>query len=233
MPTLILLPGMDGTGRLFAAFEHALGLAARVRVIAYPNDEPLGYDALIEFVLRALPPDEPFFLLGESFSGPVAIRIAAMRKHRLMGLILCCTFARSPLPAWMGGRHLAGIAPFNYVPLSLMSHLLLGRFASSALRDAIAQAVAMAAPAVMRARARAVMSVDASADLQQVQVPIVYLRATEDRVVPASASAYMQACAPDMQMNEVVAPHCLLQAAPVQAAAIVAAFLSKLAAPGS
>src|SRR6266567_2475238 len=77
LPMLVLLPGLDGTGKLFAAFVRALGAGVESRVIGYSPDEPLGYEELEPQVRAALPRDRPYVLLGESFSGPIAMRIAA------------------------------------------------------------------------------------------------------------------------------------------------------------
>ncbi|NUN50811.1 MAG: pimeloyl-ACP methyl ester esterase, partial [Candidatus Brocadiae bacterium] len=40
-PVLILLPGLDGSGRLFAPLLAALGTGIEARAIAYPPDRAL------------------------------------------------------------------------------------------------------------------------------------------------------------------------------------------------
>lgn len=45
MIRLVLLPGLDGTGELFAPFVAALG-AIPSQVIAYPHDRVMGYAEL-------------------------------------------------------------------------------------------------------------------------------------------------------------------------------------------
>src|ERR1700730_8223328 len=104
LPLLVLLPGLDGTGKLFVDFIRALGGGAECRVIGYSPDEPLGYEELEARVRAALPGDRPYLLLGESFSGPIAMRIAANAPARLVGVILCGTFASNTYPwlAWVG-----------------------------------------------------------------------------------------------------------------------------------
>jgi hypothetical protein len=57
---LVLLPGMDGTGVLFAPFIAALGPGYRVIVVTYPTHEPLGYEALLPIARAVLPEDGPF-----------------------------------------------------------------------------------------------------------------------------------------------------------------------------
>ncbi len=45
---LVLLPGMDGTGRLFARFLRALPEAYLPIVVSYPPDSVIGSHALVE-----------------------------------------------------------------------------------------------------------------------------------------------------------------------------------------
>jgi hypothetical protein len=46
MTTLVLLPGMDGSGLLFSEFIKALD--AKCEVIAYPPNDALGYEQLAD-----------------------------------------------------------------------------------------------------------------------------------------------------------------------------------------
>ena len=91
---VVVLPGLDGTTVLLAPFLAALqGRGVPASAVGYPGDRPLDYDAL-EPLVRAQLPRTPFVLLGESFSGPLAIRIAADPPPGLRGLVLSTTFAR-------------------------------------------------------------------------------------------------------------------------------------------
>ena len=117
MVTLILLPGMDGTGLLFQDFVEALDADVRTVVVSYPKNESLNYAALESTVLYQVPMDEPYVLLAESFSGPVAISIAASCPPRLLGVVLCCSFARNPQPmfsSWV--RSFRSSLPSRSVP---------------------------------------------------------------------------------------------------------------------
>src|SRR5215471_17973322 len=98
MVALVVLPGMDGTTAPRADFVAALGPRIEPHLVAYPSDPALGYMELEALVRASLPADRPYLLLGESFSGPIAISIAASRPSHLVGLILCVTFAYNPLP---------------------------------------------------------------------------------------------------------------------------------------
>src|SRR5687768_14153054 len=99
MTEVVVLPGLDGTTALLQAFCSRVGeLGVPTRAVAYPTDRALGYAELEPLVRSELPTSEPFVLLGESFSGPLAIRIAASQPPGLVGLVLSTTFARAPVP---------------------------------------------------------------------------------------------------------------------------------------
>ena len=110
MISLVVLPGLDGTATQLNDFVQALGLAFdQVGVIEYPRDQPLGYTELESLVRSALPTDRQFILLGESFSGPIALSIAASHPVGLAGIVLCASFAKAPIPifrpfAWLAKR---------------------------------------------------------------------------------------------------------------------------------
>lgn len=221
-PTLVLLPGMDGTGELFAPLIEAL--QATARVIRYPTAERLDYPALEAFVRQNLPVEEPYVLLGESFSGPIAISIAARPPRDLRGVILCCTFASNPHPLLRGATPLLGLLPAK-PPLRLLETLLCGHFATPVLREALSRTLKQVSPEVLRSRMATVLRSNRPADLQAIRLPVLYLRAREDRVVPPSAGSRILAAVPHARLVELVAPHFLLQTVPEEAAAAIEAFI--------
>lgn len=228
MVALVLLPGLDGTGLLFADFIAAFESDVKTIVVSYPTDTPLGYSELEPVARSFLPKDQPFFLLGESFSGPIAVSITASRPPGLLGLVLCCSFARSPRSSLSVFRPLLSVVPVAALPLALLSFFVLGRFSSLALRRSLAESLALVSPSALRARARAAISVDVSASLARIDVPLLYLRASEDHVVPASASQTVVALAPATKVVPFPAPHFLLQVLPSQAAATVREFMGNV-----
>lgn len=225
MSTLVLLPGMDGTGLLFAPLVEALGDGGAVQVVTYPSMPSDTYAALERVAESQLPKDGPLVLLGESFSGPIAIALAARYPQRVVGLILCCTFARTPYPrlAWL--RWLARLMPVKEASQWMASPVLLGRFASPALRQGLGRALAGVSPAALATRLEAVLSVDVTSDLRRLDIPILDLRASEDRVIPRGASDVIRACQPGVRALQLVGPHGLLQAAPIASACAIRDFL--------
>lgn len=224
IPMLVLLPGMDGTGELFAPLIAELGADIETLVVRYPN-RAMDY-AEHEAIARAALPDRPFVLLGESFSGPVAISIAATAPSGLQGLILSASFARCPLRfIQLFGPALASLA-LPPPPAFLTQPYLMGRFATPALRAAYRGSLRQASARTLAARLRAIARVDVSQNMRQVAVPTLYLRAREDSVVPAGTGDALLTMAQQGRLVDIEAPHMLLQGNPVAAAQSILDFLS-------
>jgi pimeloyl-[acyl-carrier protein] methyl ester esterase len=210
---VIILPGMDGTGIELADFAAALRPELEATVVTYPNDRPMGYAEHESIARASLPHDRPFVLLGESYSGPIAISIAGSAPRGLIGLVLCCSFASNPRPALAWLRRVLRFLPTN-IPTAMASWMMLGRFSTPRLRSALKRAISQVTPAAFRARLIAIINVDVSAELARVRVPVLYLRATQDRVVPIAATAEVLRAQPSARVIDLEAPHLLLQTAP-------------------
>ncbi|WP_425600517.1 alpha/beta fold hydrolase [Luteimonas salinisoli] len=225
---VLLLPGLDGTATLLEAFCSRLGdLGVAARAIAYPPDRALGYLELEAIVRAQLRTSNPFVLLGESFSGPLAILVAANAPVGLAGLVLSTTFARAPVPALSPLAPLVRFAPVR-PPMPLLSWSLLGPWATPALRSQLAAALRSVSPAALRARAAAAMRIDVSQLLPSVQVPVLQLVAGEDRLLVRSASEELAASLSDCRTVVVAGPHLLLQTSTEACAQEVAAFVRGL-----
>jgi pimeloyl-[acyl-carrier protein] methyl ester esterase len=231
MVALVVLPGMDGTAMPRADFAAALGPGIEPHVVSYPADPALGYGELEALVRASLPADRPYMLLGESFSGPIAISIAASRPPNLVGLVLCVTFARNPLPIVGSMPWLLPLIPFGLAPMRVISALLLGRFATKPLINALRVTFDEVSTQTFKARLGAVARADMRPALTNVHVPVLYLRATEDRLVPRHCANDIARLATQTRIVDLDGPHTLLQVAPAAAAAAVKAFIATL--PGT
>ncbi|MDZ4683716.1 MAG: alpha/beta hydrolase [Planctomycetaceae bacterium] len=223
---LILLPGLDGSGVLFRPLLPHLPAEWQPVVVSYPPDEALSYEDLLPLVLSRLPTDAPFAILGESFSGPLAIMAAATRPPNLRRVILSASFIRSPLWFRLKGLHRL-IYPQLLVgfPLLARAKTLLSRHSTPEVRQLLREALAEVQPEVLAERLRSVLLVDVSKQLVECPVPILYLRGDEDFVVPHHNAAEIQALAPSMQIAKIPAPHLVMQTQPALAAAAMAEFL--------
>jgi pimeloyl-[acyl-carrier protein] methyl ester esterase len=227
MFNLVILPGLDGTGLRIAEFIRALKPAVDARVMVYPRDVPLGYDELEALIRAALPTDRRYVLLAESFSGPLAIRIAAAPPPRLAAVILCGTFARTPFPWLRPARRLAVWLPIKALPRWLRAPLMWGSASPVRAPPRAARAMTGVAGAVVRRRIGEVLAVDETQRLASIELPTLILIARRDRIVPRRATRRLLKGAPAAQVTEIDGPHLLLQSRPRECAIRVLRFLRR------
>ena len=209
---LVVLPGLDATATLHDDFlEASRNSIVSASVLSYPRDN-LDYVALETWVRARLPSSGPFVLLGESFSGPIAVAIAANRPRGLCGLVLSTTFASKPV------RWLAPLAPFirsaplPVPPMRVLSPLLLGPWSTARLETMLRAAVQSVPSDLLRFRASVALQADATSLLQRISVPTLCLRARDDRLLPRACSDRIASAISDCTVQDIEGPHLLLQA---------------------
>jgi pimeloyl-[acyl-carrier protein] methyl ester esterase len=229
MTVLVVLPGLDGTATLHAAFSEASGPAFdSVEIVSYPSNQVLDYVALERLVRTRLPGAAPFVLLGESFSGPIAISIAADPPPNLLGIVLSTTFASSPVPLFTPLASLTPFIPVRTLPLQAVSWWLLGRWATPQLEEALQNALLKVTPQVLKARAAIALKVKALVTCHSISLPVLYLRATNDRLLSRRAGRQICQEIERCTIRDIEGPHLLLQAVPKACADIVVEFASRL-----
>lgn len=215
---LVLLPGLDGTGKLFAPLIKQLPKGVDPHVISYPSDRCQSIDELAARVLKQLP-DGKFVLLAESFSGLVAFRLLPHAAPRLQALIFAGAFATSPRP-WLLG--LAALFPFAargpaYAPNGLIRLFCLGANAS---KEACREFRTVLAEVQWQVLAHRIGLIAAARppDVIALECACYYVQGKSDRLVPSSAVKWFQAHIRNLQVLKVAAPHLMLQAAPKECA---------------
>jgi pimeloyl-ACP methyl ester carboxylesterase len=219
MTRAILLPGMDGTGDLLKEFAAALAPEFDALIVSYPKDVALDYHALIAFVRDLLPSDEHFVLIAESFSGPVAIGLAATNPKGLVGVTLCASFASTPRPRLKPFVRLFQTLPLQHLPARFAMPVLMGRWSSPDWSRRVQDTLRVVAPAVMRRRLDDVSTVNLTALVADIDCPLLYLKASDDRLVLADSWHAIHDASHNAACIEIEGPHFLLQAKPQECAA--------------
>jgi pimeloyl-[acyl-carrier protein] methyl ester esterase len=229
-PKLILLPGMDGTGELFADFIRILQMEFEAEVLRYPPDRFLSYEQLMPQTRSVFPASKPFVLVAESFSTPLVIQLAATNPQNLKGIVLCAGFATSPLEGWLRrvGLILSPILFRARLPEFGARYWLVGPTASPMLLDAVRAAISSVKPNVLSARLGAALTCDVRADLKEVAVLILYLQAKQDRLVKASSFEEIRRVKPQTVVTAIQGPHLLFQREPQLTAEVVMEFVRQL-----
>lgn len=211
----LLLPGLDGTGLLFRRFVDLRPPQFHAQVLAYPSTLAT-YAEAEELVASRLPVDGRVLLIAESFSGPIAVRIAARFEHRISGVVLVASFVRSPVAS------IARAVPWRAVfsvraPAVALRRMLLGQDCPDSLVDELRVVLQPLPSRTLAQRIRAVLTVDASAQLRACAVPMLYIAGQDDRLVGRRSLAAIHAIRPELEHISVSAPHLILQRNPTAA----------------
>ena len=221
LPEIVMLPGMDGTAELLKDVSDRLSAHRRTRVIAYPTQRAMNYDQLTALV-EELVPNEPFVILGESFSGPIAIEIAARKKNHVAGLVLAATFAKHPMPAPFSA--LARAFNHTWIPRYVSEAALLGSKGTPEIRTALAEALSKVSSNVIRMRIIEALQVDMRSTLKEIVCPTLCLTGQQDRLVGRGCANAIRSALADCEIQVLDAPHMLLQTNASEAADIIARF---------
>jgi pimeloyl-[acyl-carrier protein] methyl ester esterase len=225
--TLVLLPGLDGTGNLFAPLTAELPRSLNVITAAYPRDRFLPYPEHVSWLRELVPRDGPYAILGESYGSTLAVKFAATHPPNLAGVILCAGFISNPVRKWGPLPKLLARPLFLRFrpPQFLRECFTLGFGAPDRLKLALQNTVRTLNPEVFAKRARAAIDCDAREEIRQVQVPLLYLQASEDRLVGAECLDEIKRLHPETISISIRAPHLLLQREPRAAAQAITQFL--------
>lgn len=222
---LVLLPGLDGTGHLFWRLLKALPSSIRVRVISYPNDEGLGYAELADLVSGQIG-GHSVVLLGESFSGPIAVDLAVRMAGQVRGLILAATFLKTPRPAAL--VRLASRMEPRQIVRPLINAVLKGSEPDGDLEVEIARIVTEMPSALRASRLREVARVNVEAKFAKAKCPVLVVHGKSDWLVPRRPIERAVRLKPHAEIKVLAGPHMLLQRNPVAAARAIEIFLGSI-----
>jgi pimeloyl-ACP methyl ester carboxylesterase len=225
--TLVLLPGLDGTGNLFAPLIAELPRTLKVITAAYPRDRFLPYPEHVSRLRELVPKDGLYAILGESYGSTVAVKFAATHPPNLAAVILCAGFISNPVRKWGPlPKLLARPLFFRFrPPQSLREYFSLGFGAPKSLSLILQNTVRSLNAEVFAKRARAAIDCDAREEIGRVEAPLLYLQASEDRLVGAECLDEIKRLHPETISISIRAPHLLLQRQPRAAAQAITQFL--------
>lgn len=216
--TLVLMPGLDGTGKLFAPLIPWLEAHFELLVVTYPDLN--SFQEYIDCAQNQLPTEPGFSLLAESFSGPIAMALMAHRPAQIGPSILCATFARSPLAS------LTLMA--NHVPAQMFSIGALSEFCMdvyevddedfSETQPLPLNVTEQIDGSVLKHRISVLSRIDVTALLPQIEAPVLCLHGLRDRIVSDQDAQIIEDNLPGARRVNIDAPHLLLQTRPDECA---------------
>jgi pimeloyl-ACP methyl ester carboxylesterase len=206
-PTIVLVPGLDGTALLF--YRQIPLLARKFNVIAFPlpDDPDCGMSDLIED-LRNLIVETcagPVVLCGESFGGALSMSFALAHPDVLSGIVIINSFSRVPQ------RFKLWTAPYLLRALPWAAMPLVRRFTEARLHSPHAQpedleefherSRQIGRRGYIR-RIEILQHYDIRDRLGEISVPTLFLAGDRDKLVPSVEQArHMGARVPDAEVR--------------------------------
>lgn len=234
-PVLILLPGLSGTSELMKWIVPFLEPYFSLRLVNLPESKTAGdqnYDQLASYIYNQHIACEEgsCWILGESFSGPIAITLAKQYPQHVAGIVLAATFAACPNKLahklknlvfmilhwrfayqWGGLLFLCGVRAFKL---------------SKKMRRTIFSELSRSSYQTTKDRLLTVVSCDVRSYLPLAQ-PVLYLNAKHDWLVWKHALATLYHLQPDMEVHSFESPHLVLQFQPQETAQIIIKFMQQ------
>jgi pimeloyl-ACP methyl ester carboxylesterase len=191
---LVLVPGIDGTGKLFyrqipALERHFSVTAMRLRDQARSMDDLV---ADLDEEIRRLAGDRRVSLLGESFGGALTLSYAIAHPERVERLVILNSFAHfgSQARLWLG-YHLLRATPWGM--MGIVRQLNAHRMHSPQTdRDEIRRFHDLMRSATREgylSRLRILRDYDIRDRLPSIAAPVLYLAADRDTLVPSVEQA--------------------------------------------
>jgi pimeloyl-ACP methyl ester carboxylesterase len=187
------------------------------------------YSDLCHYLKNELP-DSPYVILGESFGGPLALMLSRYADESLKGIILSVSFIKNPqvlaeklIRPFLKPKHLQKITPAWHIKTMLTNGI-----SDPKLIENIQKATAELSRDVYFYRLREIADVDVVLQLKQSELPILYLRANNDRLVYESSMKLIEKYAKNLTIDKFDAPHMLLQTQPKLTAKSICRFLDSI-----
>src|SRR5262245_22326935 len=216
MPTtLVLLPGLDGTDVFFRPLIAELPASIRPLVVCYQQSGANTYEDLLRVVREAVSRVPEFFVLGSSFSGPLAVMLAAAEPGRVRGLILAATFLRSPKEG-LARIRFAAVEPMIWSIRTVRRIPIWLRKRTDPLRLAKAETWSRVSARCLAARTRAVLGVDVREEFRRCSRPVLCVAFGEDRVVPRDKTAEFLVHRPSARLVTLPGGHLAMHSDPIR-----------------
>jgi pimeloyl-ACP methyl ester carboxylesterase len=208
---LTLLPGLDGTGRLFAPFLSVLPSDVETTVVTYP-DTLATFESHVAFAADAVSKSPDSVLIAESFSGQVALCLLTRQVTALRAVVLVSTYGRMP-HRWLArvAAQLPAAVLEPFLPLGVGLAGMQG--SSTTAAQLTIEVLRDTGWSPMAARLR-MLAAQPEMSRAVHAVPVLCIDAANDRLVPRSKSVAW--VLPNAKEAEVNGPHLLMQARPTE-----------------
>ena len=208
-PLALLIPGLDGTGRLYYRQIGALSTRYRVRACEFRPRDSFDLPDLVEEIAQGTENEAPgsILVVGESFGGLIALQFILDCPQRIQRLVLVNTFPWYRRKARIRiACRLAGVlqrSPARNLKDFIVDRILAAEGIPGEDRLSYREAIKkIYHPAYCR-RLQLVRDVDLRSRLREIRVPTDIFASGRDKLVPSIAEGrFMHSAIPGSRIHE-------------------------------
>lgn len=217
----ILLPGLHGNGELFKPLSALLSDSCTCIEIDYPDKELLPYEDLVDLVKSKLPLKEDFFIIAESFGGPIAYLISLNPPSNLKFVVYGASFIDNPNKFLLYFRK---VIPYIFkfsvsLPDRLFNIVLMKNMGTSDLIIRLKDILRGFPRALFRHRLDLLAKL--SLPVKKTEVSAIYIRPLSDYLVTNAGYHSVSIRHKEVSRFEVKGTHFLFQSNPAECAKII------------
>lgn len=227
--TVVIFPGLDGTGVLTEEFAAGDWQGRSVKVVPIPSNGPQDYPTLVNRITPELP-EGALVLIGESFSSPLAMLLADQERGRVKALIVAGGFCSSPVSPALS---LIPVRPLFLIrpPATILRKFLAGADAPKSLIQRMTQAIRSVTSGVLTERVRVILALQEKDCPAPEGVPTLVLQARQDAMIPWEIQSRLERHFIEPTVVWIDSPHLLLATRPEACREAVLGFLEKAPSP--
>ncbi len=207
-PKILILPGLDGTGKLLRRFIQAAPDSVRCEAVIY-DPHFITLDDFVSTVVTKLGCDDKIILIAESFSGPIATQVALRIPERIAAIIFATSFVQPPHKPLLSLTRFMPAFSFDIARAALVKRFCLNGVGDENMIDE-ALAVVRALRSATIKRRFTVLDHLPSGQAMQRDMPVLSLYAASDRLMTPSATSSIARTFAKTTCVAVEAPHFLL-----------------------
>ena len=225
---LVLLPGMDGTGRLFEQLLQSY--SGEAQVIALPERGDQSHVVMAEYICKKLL-DEDVILLAESYSGSIVPHLLNMSGCRIKAVVFVASFLSPPHKSLLALAQYAPIHWLSGLPFASLAHraLFLGwSVAASTLSEFVSVLRSVPEP-ILKQRLKELQNIELPC--VEFEIPVAYVQATQDKLVLPHKAQEMAVVFKKISYYKIKAPHFVLQVKPQESAQLIGTAIKAMQIP--
>lgn len=225
----LLLPGLHGDSRLFEALCELIKTECHIIRVSYPNTEFLSYEQLAQWATGIIPAHEDFFIITESFSGPIAYLLSLHHPKHLKFIVYGASFVDTPGTFLIKLRELAPylLKLARLVPQKWLARLLLGKHCSTSIAVQFNKMLRMLPDGILQFRLNLIANL--SLPNQIVNGKAIYLRPRFDYLVSERGFHSVAIRYSQVTRHDLNGTHFLFQSNPGDCAEIIVKEIKKQA----